>query len=266
MLVANAGIAHYLPFTEMPLELRRAADAASTGSAPLYTVQAALPRMLERGRGHIVIVSSGAGIRSFPRRGRLRRHQGRAARLRRGAAPRARRAPASGVTMVLPGQIRSSLHDAREGAHAGLVQARARGCRPSRSARRSSRPSRRTGASVFYPSNVRLLRIVHGAAPDAGRRACCAASWTGAPRREACRSRRPLKPQLAKSARELPDGDGWCYEPKWDGFRTIVFRDGDEVHLQSRNGKPMNRYFPEVVEQALALQARAAACSTARWS
>jgi ATP-dependent DNA ligase len=65
----------------------------------------------------------------------------------------------------------------------------------------------------------------------------------------------PIKPQLAKSARELPAGDDWCYEPKWDGFRTIVFRDGDEVHLQSRNGKPMNRYFPEVVEQALALPA-----------
>jgi ATP-dependent DNA ligase len=63
----------------------------------------------------------------------------------------------------------------------------------------------------------------------------------------------PLKPQLAKSARELPSGDGWCYEPKWDGFRTIVFRDGDDVHLQSRNGRPMNRYFPDVVELALAL-------------
>jgi len=65
----------------------------------------------------------------------------------------------------------------------------------------------------------------------------------------------PIKPQLAKSARELPAGDDWCYEPKWDGFRTIVFRDGDDVHLQSRNGKPMNRYFPDVVEQALALSA-----------
>jgi ATP-dependent DNA ligase len=58
----------------------------------------------------------------------------------------------------------------------------------------------------------------------------------------------PIPPQLAKSAKDLPDGDGWVYEPKWDGFRTIVFRDGDEVYLQSRNGKPMNRYFPEVVE------------------
>jgi ATP-dependent DNA ligase len=66
----------------------------------------------------------------------------------------------------------------------------------------------------------------------------------------------PLKPQLAKSSRDLPAGDSWSYEPKWDGFRTIVFRDGDEVHLQSRNGKPMNRYFPDIVEQALALKAK----------
>jgi ATP-dependent DNA ligase len=65
----------------------------------------------------------------------------------------------------------------------------------------------------------------------------------------------PVKPQLAKSSRELPEGDDWRYEPKWDGFRTIAFRDGDDVQLQSRNGKPMNRYFPDVVEQVLALDA-----------
>jgi ATP-dependent DNA ligase len=58
----------------------------------------------------------------------------------------------------------------------------------------------------------------------------------------------PIAPQLAKSAKELPDGDGWVYEPKWDGFRTIVFREGEDIYLQSRNGKPMNRYFPEVIE------------------
>ncbi len=63
----------------------------------------------------------------------------------------------------------------------------------------------------------------------------------------------PVKPQLARPAKELPDGDGWRFEPKWDGFRTLVFRDGDDVQLQSRNGKPMNRYFPEIVEQILAL-------------
>jgi ATP-dependent DNA ligase len=66
----------------------------------------------------------------------------------------------------------------------------------------------------------------------------------------------PVKPQLAKTAKELPEGEGWCYEPKWDGFRTIVFRDGDDVHLQSRNGRPMNRYFPEVVEQVAKMGAR----------
>ncbi|MGH3994120.1 MAG: ATP-dependent DNA ligase, partial [Pseudonocardiaceae bacterium] len=65
----------------------------------------------------------------------------------------------------------------------------------------------------------------------------------------------PIKPQLARSAKELPLGDGWRYEPKWDGFRTIVFRDGDEVYLQSRGGKQMNRYFPEVAEQALGIPA-----------
>jgi ATP-dependent DNA ligase len=65
----------------------------------------------------------------------------------------------------------------------------------------------------------------------------------------------PLKPQLAKSSRELPEGEDWRYEPKWDGFRTIAFRDGDDVKLQSRNGKPMNRYFPEVVDQVRALDA-----------
>jgi ATP-dependent DNA ligase len=65
----------------------------------------------------------------------------------------------------------------------------------------------------------------------------------------------PIQPQLARSAKELPAGEGWRYEPKWDGFRTIVFRDGAEVLLQSRGGRPMNRYFPEVVEQVLELPA-----------
>src|SRR3954451_606972 len=63
----------------------------------------------------------------------------------------------------------------------------------------------------------------------------------------------PIKPQLARSAKELPEGEDWRYEPKWDGFRTIVFRDGDDIKLQSRGGKPMNRYFPEVVEQVAEL-------------
>jgi ATP-dependent DNA ligase len=56
----------------------------------------------------------------------------------------------------------------------------------------------------------------------------------------------PVLPQLARPRANLPEGEGWAYEPKWDGFRTIAFVDGDETYLQSRNGKPMSRYFPEV--------------------
>ena len=57
----------------------------------------------------------------------------------------------------------------------------------------------------------------------------------------------PVSPMLAKLARELPMGD-FCYEPKWDGFRCIVFRDGDEIELGSRNERPLTRYFPDVVD------------------
>src|SRR5438132_1700298 len=57
----------------------------------------------------------------------------------------------------------------------------------------------------------------------------------------------PLVPMLSKAADALPSGDGWQFEPKWDGFRTLVFRDGDEIMLQSRDEKAMNRYFPELV-------------------
>jgi ATP-dependent DNA ligase len=56
----------------------------------------------------------------------------------------------------------------------------------------------------------------------------------------------PILPQLARPRATLPDGAGWAYEPKWDGFRAIVFVDGDESHIQSRNGKDLSRYFPEV--------------------
>jgi len=56
----------------------------------------------------------------------------------------------------------------------------------------------------------------------------------------------PLLPMLAKRVDELPAGAGWIYEPKWDGFRALVFRDGDELLIQSRDGKPLDRYFPEL--------------------
>ncbi|GAB3877610.1 ATP-dependent DNA ligase [Kibdelosporangium lantanae] len=62
----------------------------------------------------------------------------------------------------------------------------------------------------------------------------------------------PVKPMLAKAAGTIPDGADLIFEPKWDGFRCLVFRDGAEVTLQSRSTKPLNRYFPEVVARLVA--------------
>ena len=156
------------------------------------------------------------------------------------------------VTTVYPGEIATSLHDHEMDRMPDWY----------RLDRRS--PAGPLGEQVveavekdqrelFYPSTVRMLRVVNGISPAAGRRDAQAHTR---PERGAAMTlplKPPIKPQLAKSARELPEGDQWRYEPKFDGFRTIVFRDGDEVHLQSRNGRPMNRYFPDVVEQVLEL-------------
>jgi ATP-dependent DNA ligase len=70
----------------------------------------------------------------------------------------------------------------------------------------------------------------------------------------------PLKtsypPMEAKSVEQLPSGDAWQYEPKWDGFRCLAFRDGDRIDLQSKSGQPLARYFPEVAEALLKLKAK----------
>jgi ATP-dependent DNA ligase len=67
--------------------------------------------------------------------------------------------------------------------------------------------------------------------------------------------RPPFPPMEARSVDEVPTGPEWQYEPKWDGFRCLVFRDGGKVELQSKSGQPLTRYFPELVEAALAVKA-----------
>ncbi len=62
----------------------------------------------------------------------------------------------------------------------------------------------------------------------------------------------PLDVMLAKASKGLPPGEGWLFEPKWDGFRTLIFRDGDQLFLQSRDRKPLRRYFPELDAPLLA--------------
>ena len=66
----------------------------------------------------------------------------------------------------------------------------------------------------------------------------------------------PFEPMEAKSVETIPDGPQWQYEPKWDGFRALAFRDGDGIQIQSKNGLPLARYFPEVVERLRALGAK----------
>ena len=65
-----------------------------------------------------------------------------------------------------------------------------------------------------------------------------------------------LQPMEAIPVSDLPEGSGWLFEPKYDGFRCILFRDDDDVHLQSRRQRPLGRYFPEVIEAARHLPIR----------
>ena len=109
VLVANAGIAHYLPFREMPLELAEELTRVNW-LGTVYTVRAGLPGMLERRRGHIVIVSSGAGLRAFPHAAVY----GATKAAQRGFAEALRHeldGTGVSVTTVYPGQIRTGLHD-----------------------------------------------------------------------------------------------------------------------------------------------------------
>src|SRR5690349_3068951 len=66
----------------------------------------------------------------------------------------------------------------------------------------------------------------------------------------------PFPPMEAQLVDAIPEGDGWQYEPKWDGFRCVAFRDGDKVELQSKAGQPLGRYFPEVIEAVKSLKAQ----------
>src|SRR3982751_6611469 len=70
-------------------------------------------------------------------------------------------------------------------------------------------------------------------------------------------SRMPIPaPMEAKLVSDLPEGEGWQFEPKWDGFRAIVRRAGDTVEIFSKSGKPLGRYFPEVVAMLAGLKAK----------
>jgi short-subunit dehydrogenase len=164
VLVANAGIAHYIAVAEMPPEpIEELTRVNWLGT--VHTVQAALPRMLERRRGHIVIVSSGAGLRSFPSAAVY----GATKAAQRGFGEALHHELAGtgvGLTMVYPGQINSSLHDHEKQRMPAWYRSE-RNVDPEPLARAVVDGVERDRREVFYPPNVRLLRIAHGLHPRA---------------------------------------------------------------------------------------------------
>jgi ATP-dependent DNA ligase len=117
---------------------------------------------------------------------------------------------------------------------------------------------------MVVPNSVRTLNDLKGIPPHGGIH-----SPHNVPEPDAARMRNDrdmqgfdrlevkpgLPPMEAKLVDSLPEGEGWQFEPKWDGFRCLVYRDGGEVWLQSKSGKPLARYFPEVVDMVLSLRA-----------
>lgn len=162
VLVANAGIAHYHPFTEQPVDQIEQLTRVNWFGT-VYTVKAALPGMLERRRGHIVIVSSGAGIRSFPNAAAY----GATKAAQRGFGEALRhelKGTGVGVTIVYPGQIKSSLHAHEVDTMPDWYKLE-RGAEPEGLAKALVEGVEKDKHEVFYPPNVRLLRIVHGMRP-----------------------------------------------------------------------------------------------------
>jgi short-subunit dehydrogenase len=162
VVVANAGIARYLAFQDLPLEeLERLTATNWLGTA--FTVKAALPGMLERGAGHVVIVSSGAGLRSFPQASVY----GATKAAQRGFAEALRHELAGtgvSVTTVFPGEIRTHLHD-HEKDHMPAWYHGDRSASPDTLAEKIVAGVERDARAVYYPPIVRSLRIMNGLSP-----------------------------------------------------------------------------------------------------
>src|SRR5918997_647036 len=165
VVVANAGITHYRPFAQLPLdEARHMNDVNWLGT--IHTVWAALPRMLERGRGHIVVVSSGGGVRGFPSaavyNGTKAAQRGFAEALRHELA-----GTGVSVTTVYPGEIETSLHD-HELDHMPDWYRMDRRAPAGPLGRQVVEAVANDHGELFYPPGVRLLRVVNGVSPRLG--------------------------------------------------------------------------------------------------
>jgi short-subunit dehydrogenase len=165
VLVANAGITHYRPFAQLPLdEARQMNDVNWLGT--IYTVWSALPRMLERGRGHIVVVSSGGGVRGFPS---AAVYNGTKAAQRGFAEALRHELHGSGVsvTTVYPGEIETSLHD-HELDHMPDWYRMDRRAPAGPLGEKVVEAVEHDQRELFYPPLVRMLRVVNGISPRLG--------------------------------------------------------------------------------------------------
>jgi short-subunit dehydrogenase len=162
VLVANAGIARYLPFPELPLEeAERMTQVNWLGT--LYTIKPALPRMIERGAGSVVIVSSGAGVRAFPRASIYGATK--AAQLAFGRALRHELDGTSvSVTLVMPGELETHLHDhQRDELPAWRQDKYALPARPL--AERLVAAVEKDQPELYYPGSIKALRVFQGMSP-----------------------------------------------------------------------------------------------------
>jgi short-subunit dehydrogenase len=165
VLVANAGITHYRPFAQLPLdEARQMNDVNWLGT--IHTVWAGLPRMLERGRGHIVVVSSGGGVRGFPS---AAVYNGTKAAQRGFAEALRHELHGSGVsvTTVYPGEVETSLHD-HELDHMPDWYRMDRRAPAGPLGEKVVEAVENDQREVFYPPLVRMLRVVNGISPRLG--------------------------------------------------------------------------------------------------
>ena len=105
---------------------------------------------------------------------------------------------------------------------------------------------------------IRRMRIFCTRRPAESRPLRYASAWSSS-----WRAKPPFPPMEALSVDDIPAGPEWQYEPKWDGFRCLVFRDGDKVELQSKSGQPLTRYYPESSPRRWRSR-RSGSCSTAR--
>jgi short-subunit dehydrogenase len=165
VLVANAGITHYRPFAELPLdEARQMNDVNWLGT--IHTVWAALPGMLERGRGHIVVVSSGGGVRGFPS---AAVYDGTKAAQRGFAEALRHELHGSGVsvTTVYPGEVETSLHD-HELDHMPDWYRMDRRAPAGPLGEKVVEAVENDRRELFYPPLVRMLRVLNGISPRLG--------------------------------------------------------------------------------------------------